>query len=445
MPYIVTRRKPRDEKMKLEDILYDLIDDKKLAKIVNGGQNTTSTTVHYVEHISREWRNKTHIYGDLMKLEQIYEKSKSMDIFFNKEYNYERQLEVKNMIRREAYKSGRTLSDVELAQLIEEELQKEGLKYNTLYRTFYIPKRSGSGMRRIDAPCKKLANVQRELKEFFEDAMGQNTYHTSAFAYIKGRSTADLARKLRANRSRWFLKLDFSNFFGSIDIDFTMRQLVKIFPFSEYVKYSRGYDTLYNCLKLCFLDGKLPQGTPFSPTLTNILMIPLDYEISNTLYNNAQLITDFDKEKEDDDKHFRLIYTRYADDIYIGAHRGFRYKPVIDYIRSVIDNNNAPFVIKPEKTRYSSYAGANWILGLMYNQNYDITIGSAKKKQISAMVFNFCKDYQNGIMWDKGEVQSVFGNISYLGQIEPKYRKDMIKKYMDKFGFNPEEVMKEIM
>lgn len=442
MPYIVTKPKPRRQKMTFEDVLFDLIDDRRLANMFKKTK-TTGTKVHYMDGINRKWLMKIDLCGDMKRLNAIYDKAKDLVPFFDSNHDYEKQLEIKKKIELTARRNGENLSNEEVAQRVRAKMKELGLEYNDLYSTFYIPKRSGSGFRRIDAPCHELADYQRELKEFFEDTMAGNTYHTSAFAYIKGRSTKDLVRKLQLNKSRWILKLDFSNFFGSIDIDFTMNQLSKIFPFSEYIAWNPTL--MRNCLKLCFLDGKLPQGTPFSPTLTNILMIPLDYEISNALYKDAQLITDFDKDSEEDERNYRLIYTRYADDIFIGSHRGFQYKPVLDYIRSIIEKNNAPFVIKPEKTRYGSFAGANWILGLMYNRNYDITVGSKKKKHINAMVHNFCKDYQNNIPWDPNDVQIVFGNLSYLGQIEPQSRRDLLNKYSSKFGFDVEQTMKECM
>ena len=57
----------------------------------------------------------------------------------------------------------------------------------SLYHTFHIPKSSG-GLRRIDAPLPELMNALRELKTLFEVNMFA-LYHTSAFAYIRGRST----------------------------------------------------------------------------------------------------------------------------------------------------------------------------------------------------------------------------------------------------------------
>ena len=63
----------------------------------------------------------------------------------------------------------------------------------SLYRTFHIPKNSG-GLRRIDAPEPELMNALRHLKLLMEENMFA-LYHTSAFAYVRGRCTVDAIKR----------------------------------------------------------------------------------------------------------------------------------------------------------------------------------------------------------------------------------------------------------
>ena len=105
---------------------------------------------------------------------------------------------------------------------------------STLYHTFNVPKSSG-GLRRIDAPSLELMDALRELKTLFEEHMF-SLYHTTAFAYVRGRSTIDAIKRHQHNESKWFLKLDFSNFFGSTTPEFVLEMLSMLFPFSEIVK-----------------------------------------------------------------------------------------------------------------------------------------------------------------------------------------------------------------
>ena len=73
---------------------------------------------------------------------------------------------------------------------------------STLYRTFHIPKKSGGGLREINAPNDELMEALRELKYILEHKF-YALYHTSAYAYVRGRSTMDCVRKHQSNEPFW--------------------------------------------------------------------------------------------------------------------------------------------------------------------------------------------------------------------------------------------------
>lgn len=296
---------------------------------------------------------------------------------------------------------------------------------NSLYRTFYIPKRSG-GLRRIDAPEPELMDALKCLKGIFETQMFAS-YHTSAFAYIKGRCTVDSVRRHQQNRSKWFAKIDFSNFFGSTSLKFVTEMFSIIFPFSEIVKTDRGKEALEKALSLCFLNDGLPQGTPISPLITNVMMIPIDHNISNRL-----------RKKEEND----YIYTRYADDILISSRHSFSCDEIQEFVLDILQEFNAPFSIKKEKTRYGSSSGRNWNLGVMLNKDNQITIGHKKKKQFKAMINNYICDKINNISWELHDVQVLSGLISYYRMIEREYIDYIIEHYNQKYNTNVEDLIK---
>lgn len=180
-----------------------------------------------------------------------------------------------------------------------------------LYREFYIPKKKG-GLRKIDAPQPELMEALRKLKTIFEEDFGA-LYHTSAFAYVKRRSTLDAIKRHQANESRWFGKYDLSNFFGSTTLNFVIKMFSMVFPFSEVIKDDTGRSELTKALELAFLDGGLPQGTPISPLITNIMMIPIDYKLANGL-------RDYKKQ--------RYVYTRYADDFIVSSKYNFDFREI---------------------------------------------------------------------------------------------------------------------
>ena len=298
----------------------------------------------------------------------------------------------------------------------------------SLYDSFKIPKQSG-GLRPIDAPKPPLMEALRQLK-FIMETKFMALYHTSAYAYIRGRCTIDALKKHQQRKSRWFVKLDFSNFFGSTTLEFVMSQLSMIFPFSEVMESDEGKTQLTRAISLCFLNGGLPQGTPISPLLTNLIMIPIDHQISNTL-------RDYNKQQ--------YVYTRYADDVMISCKYDFKYQDIYRFVVETVKAFNAPYMLNPQKTRYGSNAGSNWNLGLMLNKDNEITIGHRKKKQFKAMIHNFTRDVTRNIKWDKSDVQAMNGLICYYKMVEKEYIEHILTSYSKQFSVNIRKAIKDCL
>ncbi len=109
-------------------------------------------------------------------------------------------------------------------------------------------------------------------------------------------------------------------------------------------------EELKACLSYAFYEDKLPQGTPLSPTLTNILMTPLDDYIQKTLWN----------------RHSNFCYTRYADDMLISSVYDFKKDEIEQIVVDAIKKFNVPFEINKAKTSYGSKNGSSWNLGVMF-------------------------------------------------------------------------------
>ena len=297
----------------------------------------------------------------------------------------------------------------------------------SLYDTFFIPKKSG-GLRRIDAPCDELMKALKELKEMFENDF-HALYHTTAFAYVKKRSTVMAVERHQKNESKWFGKYDLSNFFGSSTPEFVIRMLEMIFPFSEVLKSDYGRKELTTALELGFLNGGLPQGTPLSPTLTNIIMIPIDYTLS--------------KELRDHNKQ-SFVYTRYADDFLVSSKYTFSFRDIEKLIVDTLKHFGAPFTINSKKTRYGSSAGSNWNLGVMLNKDNKLTVGHKKKRQFRAMLTNYVLDRQNGVLWDKHDVQIMEGYRNYYTMVEGREPIEAIVNHVgSKYNVNVVKMIKE--
>lgn len=309
-------------------------------------------------------------------------------------------------------------TDALIRKLVRFNEQTEALRAqerSTLYETFHIPKKSG-GLRRIDAPKPELMNALRNLKTIFEEDF-HALYHTSAFAYVKNRCTVDAVKRHQKNNSKWFGKLDLHDFFGSTTLDYVIKMFSMVFPFSEIVKFPNGEAELRKALDLAFLNGGLPQGTPLSPLITNVMMIPVDYKLANAF-------RDFDKQ--------RFIYTRYADDFIISSKIDFDVHRVEKLVVDTLHEFGAPFTINESKTRYGSSAGRNWNLGVMLNKDNEITVGHKKKRQFQSMLYNYITDKRKSISWPREDVQTMQGLHSYYRMVEPETIDAIVKHTNEK-------------
>ena len=143
-------------------------------------------------------------------------------------------------------------------------------------------------------------------------------------------------------------------------------------------------------------------------------MIPID----DALY---QLCKQWKKQ------HF--VYTRYADDIDISSRYNFNYQELITVIKTLLADT--PLTINTSKVHYGSTAGRNWHLGLMLNQQNNITVGYKKKRLIKQKLLNFCTNKHN---WTLDDVQVFLGELAYFRNIEPEYHDYLLKDYSSRYN-----------
>ena len=207
-----------------------------------------------------------------------------------------------------------------------------------------------------------------------------------------------------------------------------MKMLSMVFPFSQVVKTTRGYEALRKAISLAFLNGGLPQGTPISPLITNLIMIPVDYELFNMFRN-------FNKQK--------FVYTRYADDFLVSSEYDFSCSEIEQEIIKCLNSFDAPFNIKKEKTRYGSSAGSNWNLGIMLNKDNNMTVGYKNKRVFAAMLHSYAMDKLNGKQWELHDVQVMEGYRNYYRMIEKDAIDAIVTKLNNKLSVNVVAMIKE--
>ncbi|UOE39708.1 reverse transcriptase family protein [Chryseobacterium oryzae] len=173
------------------------------------------------------------------------------------------------------------------------------------YKTFTIRKKNG-GTRTIHAPKPELKMVLRCINLILQCVY---TVHENANGFVEGKSVVDNA-KLHCNNN-YIFNIDLKDFFPSIEIGRVLNRL-SYPPFN--FKKEKGTEEIGNYIAWLAcentlvereLDGNiiktvkrvLPQGSPTSPILSNIICERLDRRLTGLA------------------NRFGLRYSRYADDV----------------------------------------------------------------------------------------------------------------------------------
>lgn len=153
------------------------------------------------------------------------------------------------------------------------------------YKEFHLPKKHG-GYRTIKEPYPDLKEIQAWILKNILNPIVNQCVSPVAKAFVPSRSIRENARFHRGKNV--VVAFDVEDFFGSI-------KEVLVYKFFHQIGYTKSVSMLM--AKLCSLDGVLPQGSPTSPMLSNMIFKPLDDEIWNYC------------------KLRNICYTRYADDL----------------------------------------------------------------------------------------------------------------------------------
>ena len=216
------------------------------------------------------------------------------------------------------------------------------------YRDFEIPKKSG-GKRKISAPYSQ--SYMHLLR--YVGLILQSVYEPSAHAmgFVPGKSIVDNAKAHMG--MNYVFNIDLKDFFPSIEARrIAARLQVKPFCFPWKVALAiAGLCTMRVVEEGMNPEDKkyryvLPQGSPASPVITNLMCDKLDFLLSHL------------------SKRFGLNYTRYADDITFSSMHNV-YQDGSDF-RKELDRiiTNQGFTINAKKTRLNIVGSRQEVTGL---------------------------------------------------------------------------------
>ncbi|HEY9063240.1 MAG TPA: reverse transcriptase domain-containing protein [Pseudobacteroides sp.] len=292
-------------------------------------------------------------------------------------------------------------TDKELAEFI-------GVKYRILrflayhrdvvsmdhYHHYKIPKRKG-GTRNIAAPKSILKGVQRKILEGILEKYACSTNFQSdnahgfisdnAHGFIKGRSVVTGASTHIRNPDL-VINMDIEDFFPTITFQ-RVRGMFVGFGYSGYIASLLAMLCTYCERMEIEINGKrkfvattgriLPQGSPASPMITNILCLSLDKRLNGLAAK------------------FGFKYTRYADDMSFSTKEASLSDAgkLCGLVSKIVADEG--FKINYDKTRFLKKNNCQSITGIVIN-NEQLGVNKKWVKTLRAALYNARKAMANG-------------------------------------------------
>lgn len=252
------------------------------------------------------------------------------------------------------------------------------------YREFEIPKRTG-GHRKLMAPAPALKKIQSTI---LSKALNSVKLSEACHSYTKNKSIITNAKAHVDSKS--ICRIDIRDFFPSIRQNYV---------FSIFEKIGFDASTSAGLSVLCTLSDSLPQGAPSSPAISNISLIGFDEAMIKFATSEG------------------LIYSRYADDIYISGQ--FISKGAIAYTKKTLEYFG--FESNDDKTLLMT-EGRKVVTGLSVSSG-KVCVPRKFKRKLRDEAFRLTKinSFENllAISEDPFYVDRILGRLEFWKNVEP--------------------------
>ncbi len=223
------------------------------------------------------------------------------------------------------------------------------------YKTFTVPKKSG-GVRTISAPCPELKLLQRRLSDGLQSCWDEiNAEKKMAKPISHGfRIGASILTNASVHRGRRFVfNVDIKDFFDSINFGRVYGFFVKNKDFALTESVAKVLAAI-SCH-----EGRLPQGSPCSPVISNLIGQILDIRLAQLAHR------------------YGCSYSRYADDLTFSTNERIFPSAIalstIDHswsagaaLSKIIEKGG--FQLNPKKTRMQYRDSRQEVTGLIVNR-----------------------------------------------------------------------------
>lgn len=263
------------------------------------------------------------------------------------------------------------------------------------YHTFVINGKHKE--REITAPSRGIKQRQQWI---LEEILEKQDISNNCHGFVKNRSILTNARMHMGHKN--ILNLDIQDFFPSVTQD-----MVK----SLFQQTGYGESAAEALAKICCYEGKLPQGAPTSPYISNLILKNMDQELEN-----------FCQKKD-------ITYTRYADDMSFSSNQEI-YGHLKD-IRAVIQRYS--FQINEKKTCYYQDPHRKIVTGLVVKET-EVCVPKKFKRKLRQEIY-YCRQLgvqkhldNTGNSNCVGFKEYMYGKAYFVAMVEPETGEKYLKE-----------------
>ncbi|MGB3206577.1 MAG: reverse transcriptase family protein [Crinalium sp.] len=282
-----------------------------------------------------------------------------------------------------------------------------------------------AGERIISAPLPDLKRAQHWV---LNNILQKIEIHDAAHGFCRDRSIVTNATPHVG--AEVIINIDLQNFFSTISYN-------RVQGLFQSLGYSQAAATIFALLctepvveeqeiygKTSFAELKqrrLPQGSPTSPAITNIICRSLDCSLSAIAQN------------------YKFTYTRYVDDLTFSA-SGENVKDtnkIVKQIQAIVTQEG--FAINQEKTRILRNSQQQQVTGIVVNEK--LNISRKTLKSFRATLYQIENEGLEGKHWGNSSnlIASIAGFASFVAMVNPEKGAEFqqqVKRIQKKYQIN---------
>ena len=294
------------------------------------------------------------------------------------------------------------------------------LSHKTDYVRFKMPKKTG-GFREISAPKPRLKSLQYWI---LENILNKVAVSEQTHGFVSKRNIVSNA--IPHLKQAVVINCDLENFFPTISYP-RVRGLFKSLGYSTEVATVLALLTTEAEQKEVILDGEklylytgnryLPQGSPASPMISNLICRKLDKRMSGIATSLG------------------FVYTRYADDMTFSSKEYLNINKMLYWVKGIVKEEG--FILHPDKTRIMKKGARHEVTGVVVNEKP--SVNRKELKRFRALLYQIEQSGLEGKSWHgKSEnlISVIWGYANFIKMVdEQKGAKFMeqIKAIMEKY------------